>query len=141
MAIEELDLEEIEDLDVDQGISLTAQGAETKSTTYFEDVIFKLTNSINSSIEKINEIIQFVNVTRIETSVDYTQQELDDEIFCDGTLEITLLDPSTAPKTITIRNISGTTTITPSAGTTETTSLTVGQSVTLAPRATGWFVI
>ncbi len=64
-----------------------------------------------------------------------------DIVWCTGTLTVNLVDPSIATRPVTVRNISGTTTITADAGTVETTSLTVGQATTLAPRATGWFEI
>ena len=64
-----------------------------------------------------------------------------DVVFCTGTLTATLVDPATATRGVTLRNISGTTTLATAAGTIEVTSLTLGQSVTFAPRSTGWFVI
>ena len=88
------------------------------------------TITINTSGERIRTI-----------TGDDNQTTEDDIIYCIGTLEFTLIDPAGAIKSIDIRNISGTTTITPSVGTTEVSSLTVGTATTLSPRISGWFVI
>ena len=70
-----------------------------------------------------------------------TTVALEDIVFCTGTFTVTLPNPAAAPKRVTVRNISGSTTIATVSGTIEITSLTVGQSTTLAPRSTGWFEI
>lgn len=77
--------------------------------------------------------------TIVNTSVDYTMLPGDDLIFVDSTAIITILDPSTVTDPVSICCLSGTTTITPAAGTTDVSVLTPGLSVTLAPRnATEW---
>jgi len=88
----------------------------------------------------IEDIIDsFDNQTSIETAVNYVQTIDDDVIYSTASLTVTLLDPTTARKICRFRSISGTMTLTPASGTTETTSLTVGQAQTMGPRATGWF--
>lgn len=77
----------------------------------------------------------------VEVMGDYTALIDDDVIFVTGSATITLLDPTAANKQVTIRNISGTTTIQASSGTVETASLSTGQASTMSPRATGWFEI
>ncbi len=77
--------------------------------------------------------------TAVEVTGDYTQRIQDDIIWCDGVLEVTMLDPTLAIKKIDIRSLNGTVTLTPTTGTVETASLTTGTSQTLGPRATGWF--
>lgn len=79
--------------------------------------------------------------TIVEVTSDYIMQSKDDLIFVDGNATITLVDPATARIHVTIRNISGTTAIVSTAGTTEITNLSPTQSTTLAPRPTGWFQI
>ena len=65
-----------------------------------------------------------------------------DVVFNTGTLTVNLPNPSIATtKIVTIRSISGTTTITADAGTVETDTLTTGQATTLVARATGWFEV
>ena len=77
----------------------------------------------------------------VEASTTYNALGTEDVIFCTGTFTVTLIDPSTATKPVSVRNISGAITLATAAGTIEVTSLTVGQSSTLAPRASGWFEI
>jgi len=77
----------------------------------------------------------------VELSDDENVTTATDIVFCTGTLTANLVDPSTAIKQVTIRSISGTTTITADSGTVERSSLSTAQSVTLAPRASGWFII
>jgi hypothetical protein len=93
-------------------------------------LLFKLDNATNGD-------------TIVNVSADYVQTEADTIIFATGDISITMLDPSTAVRQIDIRNISGTTTLIPTAGTLEINSLTPGQSVTMAPRATAldWRII
>ena len=64
-----------------------------------------------------------------------------DIIFATTTLTVTYPDPATTKRPITTRNIAGTTTLASVSGTIEVSTLTVGESATLAPRASGWFVI
>ncbi len=77
----------------------------------------------------------------VEVTANYNQEIDDDILFVTGTFTVTLMDPAIGIKPITIRCISGTTTISPASGTVETASLTVGQSIQMAPRSTGWFNI
>ena len=78
--------------------------------------------------------------TIVDTAVDLTITN-HDIIFATATLTVTYPDPTTASRPIVVRNISGTTTLASVSGTIEVTTLTVGESATLAPRASGWFVI
>ncbi len=76
-------------------------------------------------------------------SSNYTQLKTDDLIVMSGANTITLLDPTLAYKYISLRNKTGsaaTVTVTAAAGTTETTSLTDGQAVILAPVGTVWTI-
>jgi len=75
----------------------------------------------------------------VETDVDYNQTINDDVIYSTANLTVTLLDPAVAIKVCMFRSITGTMTITASVGTTQTTSLTVGQAQTMGPRTDGWF--
>ena len=75
----------------------------------------------------------------VEVTGNYSQQVDDDILFVTGTFTVTLVAPATGIKPITIRCISGITTIIPTSGTVETTSLTAGQSIPMTPRSTGWF--
>lgn len=86
----------------------------------------------------------------VESRQVYVPQELSSSVdinanttdaFCTGTLTANLIDPSLADNKVTIRSISGTTTLTADAGTVENDTLTTGQAVTLAPRSTGWFQV
>lgn len=63
------------------------------------------------------------------------------QVFGTGTLTANLFAPTIKSAQITLRCISGTMTITADAGTVENDTLTVGQSTTLATRATGWFQV
>lgn len=74
------------------------------------------------------------------TGAAYTQTITDDIIYVTVTSTITMFAPATAGnKEVTIRCIAGTTTIAPTSGTVETTTLTVGQSIRLGRRSSGWF--
>ena len=76
------------------------------------------------------------------TAVNYTQDVDDDVILVTATATITMLDPSLAIKSCTIRCIAGVTTLTPAAGSSETTSLSPDQSSTLAPDGVAdWYEI
>lgn len=77
----------------------------------------------------------------LELTDDGSVNSLTDRVFCTGDLTATLIDPNLAVKAVTLRCISGTTTIASLAGTVEVTTLTVGQSTTLAPRSGGWFEV
>jgi len=78
--------------------------------------------------------------TIVDTAVDLTITN-HDFVFATATLTVTYPDPATTKRPITTRNIAGTTTLASVSGTIEVTTLTVGESATLAPRASGWFVI
>lgn len=75
----------------------------------------------------------------VETSADYSQEVDDDTIYVTATATITMLAPASGIKSVTIRCIAGTTTISPTSGTVETTTLAAGQSIRLGPRSSGWF--
>ena len=78
--------------------------------------------------------------TIVDTALDLTVTN-EDIIFATASLTVTYPDPTTVSRPITTRSISGTTTLASASGTIETTTLTAGNSATLAPRASGWFVI
>ena len=74
------------------------------------------------------------------TGATYSQTTSDDIIYVTVTSTITMFAPTASGnKEVTIRCIAGTTTLAPTAGTVETTTLTVGQSIRLGRRASGWF--
>ncbi len=88
------------------------------------------------------DIIDSLNSSVIrDVSVSGNSAINDDLIYCDGTLTMTLIDPSTAIKPVTITNISGVTTLASAAGTLAVTTLNVAESVTLGPRSGGWVII
>ena len=95
----------------------------------------------DTSTVKIIDIAQSDIQQIIDTATNHTQSVNDDVIFATASLTVTMLDPTIAYKPITIRSITGTTTISASTGTVETSSLTAGTSITMAPRASGWFAI
>ena len=98
-------------------------------------------NGINAGacLEADSDAIILLPHVSVEVSADYTQLPKDDIIWCSGSLTVTLLDPTEAIKSVIIRSLSGTVTLDPSSGTTETTTLTTAQAQRLGPRATGWF--
>ena len=75
----------------------------------------------------------------VNVATDYTVLPGNEIIFTDGILTITLPDPETTSDSVSIRNISGTTTVLSAAGTVEDTVLTTSQGATYGPRASGWF--
>lgn len=106
-------------------------------TSQFQEFL----DEIEESISSIEAAIVSLSPQRVETSDDYTQLRDDKEIFSSATLEVFLFDPDEAIYTVTYRSIVGTMTLTPTAGTTEATTVTVATSVTMAPRDGGWFIV
>ena len=77
----------------------------------------------------------------VEANTDISVSYPTGVVFATSTLTVTLPDSSKSFAPITVRNISGVTTITAVSGSIEMPTLTVGQATTLAPRASGWFEI
>lgn len=100
----------------------------------------------DNKLRKINFEV-FVNAAKgyveLELTTNGSVADTTDIVWCTGNLTATLGDPATATGPVTIRNISGTTTVTSTVGTVEQTTLTVGQSFTYSPRTTTteWKVI
>lgn len=136
-------------LDTTATVTGTAYFLEKENQLIEGDVIIAFLSDGHAFLEVLSDT-STVKIIDIAVSVDQNIREIaandnqlldDDIIFCTATLTFTLVDPTTAFKAVTVRSITGTTTLSPSSGTVETTTLTIGQSVTLAPRASGWFVI
>lgn len=131
--------------------------SEVQATSYFEQSRFALKDPGNwfgslitckcsdgtftSEIALSGVIVPIDSDDIVEVVSNYTQGVDDDILFVTGTFTVTMIAPATGIKSIAIRCISGVTTIAPTSGTVEITSLTAGQSITLAPRSTGWFTI
>ena len=62
-------------------------------------------------------------------------------IFFTGTSTANLPDPAGLSRKVTLRSLVGTGTITSDVGTVEQTTVTVGQSIDLVSRPTGWFLV
>ena len=71
----------------------------------------------------------------VVTGSNHTQVANDIAIYATATLDVTLLNHLTAVSPIDIRCDAGTTTL---LGTTDTPTLTVGQTIRLYPTPTGW---
>lgn len=93
-----------------------------------------------SSVKTIDLAVS-VDQRIVEASTNYIASLDDDVIFATGNITVTYPDSSLAVKSLTVKNISGTTTLASAGGTIESTSLTTSQSVTQAPIPTGWFIV